>query len=376
MNAGFSPFAVALMGSILLSAPPGFAHHSEVVHYDLDTEIFHEDVTVLEWRFVNPHAQLIYEAPDRDGKPTQWIGNSDNITHLRRLGLTATSLEPGQVVTVRGHPRRDGRPEMEVIVIRRSDGWELSVDPNTGPELLSGAPTGPVGVAAAPTVEPTLRVARDFAGVWENVPGPVPPDLIEALVPDGAVFWIASGQGPEEARGETGVLSLTDKAQTFLDNWTPGYDECRPYSSWMTMTAPYLHGFSEERGQRIQIRHEYMDLERTIWLDGRGRGRPGLDRLPRTVEGYSVGHWEGDTLVVETTHMLAGAVTRNGIYHSENAVMTEWISREDQTLIILRVLEDPEHFEQPIASILLKSLSPYTEVTPYGECVPQQSEAR
>ena len=365
MKSTTSGISIALTGLLTLGAPVVFSHHSGMVHYDPESEIMHEDVTVLAWRFVNPHAQLIYEAPDADGRLTQWTAQTPNVNRMKRLGLTAKSFEPGEVVTVSGHPRRDGRPEMNVLAIARGDGSALEI---------TDASTGPVGIAAAPAVDHRFGDARDFAGVWVNVPGPVPAALIEALVPDDTVFWVAPGQGQEEVRGETRGLRLTEAAEAFMANWTPSYDECRPPSSWLAMTAPFLHEFSEQRGERLQIRHEYLDLERTIWLDA--RGHPRLDRVPKTLAGHSVGHWEGDTLVVETAHMLENQLTRNGVYHSEHAVLTEWVTREGQTLTMLRILQDPEYFERPVASILLKTLTASSEVPAYGACVMQQSEAR
>ena len=68
--------------------------------------------------------------------------------------------------------------------------------------------------------------------------------------------------------------------------------------------------------------------------------------------------------------------TRNGIYHSENAVMTERISRDGDIITWLRVLEDPDHFTQPVASILQYRRAPYPEVLPYGTCTLQQQDAR
>ena len=140
------------------------------------------------------------------------------------------------------------------------------------------------------------------------------------------------------------------------------------------MQSPYLQQFERVQGGRLHIRTEYLDIERTVWLDG--RDHPPLSQRPRSLQGYSVGHWEEDTLVVETRGMFTNLVTRNGIYHSENAVITESFSREGDVLTVLRILEDPEHFTQPLASILPFRLTPYEEVSPYGTCVPQQGDAQ
>jgi hypothetical protein len=48
---------------------------------------------------------------------------------------------------------------------------------------------------------------------------------------------------------------------------------------------------------------------RRIWMDGR---QPAAD-APSTPMGYSVGHWEGDALVVETTHLSPGWLDGSGL---------------------------------------------------------------
>jgi hypothetical protein len=68
--------------------------------------------------------------------------------------------------------------------------------------------------------------------------------------------------------------------------------------------------------------------------------------------GDSVGHWDGDTLVVETTNFNPGqsfrAAIRHQIYMSENTVVTERFTRvADAELRYDFTVEDPEVFTQP-----------------------------
>ncbi len=120
------------------------------------------------------------------------------------------------------------------------------------------------------------------------------------------------------------------------------------------------------------MRYEYMDQERTIWLDG--RDHPLTDIVPRSLQGHSVGYWDGSTLAVETTNTVANQITRNGIHHTEDAIIREWFSREGDILTIVRVLEDSGHLTRPIAEVMLKQFVAGDELIPYGECVPQSAE--
>jgi len=109
------------------------------------------------------------------------------------------------------------------------------------------------------------------------------------------------------------------------------------------MQAPFPMAIDEGR-DLIVFRMEYYDLVRVIYLDG--RDHPPADH-PHTKSGHSVGHWDGDTLVVDTTHIAAGTFMNNGFDHSENMHITERfrLSPDGNTLWSTQVYEDEETFE-------------------------------
>ena len=83
---------------------------------------------------------------------------------------------------------------------------------------------------------------------------------------------------------------------------------------------------------------------RRIYLDGIGH-TVGADP---SFSGDSVGHWEGDTLVVETNNLRAGTVDRNGIPYSDKLTAVERIRRVSPgRLEIETTLTDPEAFVVP-----------------------------
>ncbi|MES2606548.1 MAG: MBL fold metallo-hydrolase, partial [Pseudomonadota bacterium] len=85
-------------------------------------------------------------------------------------------------------------------------------------------------------------------------------------------------------------------------------------------------------------------LDRVVWMDG--REHPPATAL-HTFTGYSTGHWDGDTLVVETTHMKAGWLRRNGTPTSERAKMTEFYQRFDEYLMVTTIIDDPVYLSEP-----------------------------
>ena len=89
---------------------------------------------------------------------------------------------------------------------------------------------------------------------------------------------------------------------------------------------------------------------RDIWLDG--RPIPDVeDYLPR-FNGYSVGHWEGDTLVVTSTGFDDRQwLDQYGFPISEKAVLTErWDRPSPNRLRLVLTLDDPVTYTEPWTS--------------------------
>jgi glyoxylase-like metal-dependent hydrolase (beta-lactamase superfamily II) len=90
--------------------------------------------------------------------------------------------------------------------------------------------------------------------------------------------------------------------------------------------------------------HGSYGLARTVWMDGRPHPPP---NARHTYEGFSTGRWEGTRLVVDTTHLKAGFLRRNGIAHSDRARMTEYFIRHEDYLTIVTGVDDPMYLEEP-----------------------------
>jgi hypothetical protein len=100
------------------------------------------------------------------------------------------------------------------------------------------------------------------------------------------------------------------------------------------------------RPEQVWIIYERPDV-RYIYTDG--RPFPPKDELWPTFEGYSIGHWEGDTLVVETVSLRGGVpIDRTGAALSDSAHVVERIRKTDgNTLQSDITIEDPVAFTAP-----------------------------
>jgi hypothetical protein len=97
----------------------------------------------------------------------------------------------------------------------------------------------------------------------------------------------------------------------------------------------------------IAIKHYHSTFEqtRTIYMDGRPHPGP---NAPHTWMGFSTGRYDGDMLIVETTHLKKGWVRRNGVPMSDQAKMTEYMVRNGDMLTHIVVLVDPVYLTEPL----------------------------
>jgi len=79
--------------------------------------------TVTEFRFLNPHAVVEFEVKGDKEHVQKWQAEMTSPGHLK--GWTATSLEPGNVVTVTGYRAKSGAFYLWVTDLSSSNGVEL-----------------------------------------------------------------------------------------------------------------------------------------------------------------------------------------------------------------------------------------------------------
>lgn len=118
---------------------------------------------------------------------------------------------------------------------------------------------------------------------------------------------------------------------------------------------------------QVTILYESFHEVRRIHLDGRGYPRD----LPHRSMGYSLGHWDGSTLVVETEMLTAGFVDLNGQPLSENARVVERMSLDHggNTLRSELTLYDPENYNRPVTRFRSWTRTPETVILEY-DCDP------
>jgi hypothetical protein len=126
----------------------------------------------------------------------------------------------------------------------------------------------------------------------------------------------------------------------------------------------YLQPFPMEIVQtpaRVLMIFEFNHFIRQIWTDGRGHNTD----LGPTWFGDSIGHWEGDTLVVDTIGLNDKTwIDRAGHPHSDQLHVIERMRRPEQnTLQVALTMEDPKAYTKPWGGQVTFQLHPTWNIT-------------
>ncbi|HEU4625921.1 MAG TPA: MBL fold metallo-hydrolase [Steroidobacteraceae bacterium] len=110
------------------------------------------------------------------------------------------------------------------------------------------------------------------------------------------------------------------------------------------------------------IVYQWMNSHRVIWMDGRPHPS---EHAPHTWMGFSTGEWQGDTLVVHTTHLKEGWIRRNGVPRSDRGTLTEYWIRLGGYLTVLSAVEDPVYLTAPLVRSWNWVMDPGFQIAPY-----------
>jgi len=135
---------------------------------------------------------------------------------------------------------------------------------------------------------------------------------------------------------------------------------CQPLG---IILAPKLLPWKTVQTPALLVIIAEVDLPRQIFLDGRGHPK---DWNP-TWLGHSIGHWDGDTLVVDTTGFNDKTwFDGGGIPHTEKMHITERFHRADLGHLEIDVtIEDPDTFTKPWVIKRAAELAPNDEIQEY-----------
>lgn len=224
-----------------------------------------------------------------------------------------------------------------------------------------------------------IIVAGVLAGAaGYRTPGILAQDAAGDRVPNLAGMWDGGGRarpvnGVNQPWTKENFPDLNERGlayqKVFEEIIAPKYD-CQPASSPAIQYDPYMMQVVQWP-DRVLFRYEKDDQLRTVWLDGR---QP--SPMDFSVQGFSVGRYEGDALIVETTNFvfdITGFDDYNGIPSSSQKKVTERYWRDGNDLRITLTLEDPMFLRKP-ASYTSRWVpaAPGARLAPF-ECDPESA---
>ena len=113
----------ALAAMVLLAfAATVEAHHSFAMFDMSKTVSFKGKIKELQW--TNPHVWIELTVDEKDG-PVTYAFEGAAVAVLKRVGWTKDSVKAGDVVTVVGHPYKNGRPGGSIDHLVLADGRKL-----------------------------------------------------------------------------------------------------------------------------------------------------------------------------------------------------------------------------------------------------------
>jgi len=233
---------------------PAFAHHSQAM-FDTTKEIVVQG-TIARFDLKNPHMYLIVETKGPNGEKVLVEGEGLAITQARVDGLRFEALTPGTPVVMRANPNKDAGPgkQVRILDVTTQDG---EIHP----------------FYASNTRERTLTPAKSLEGHW---------------APNRAALGAAFGamaRFPITPEARATQQKLVADGLCFVE------------------PVPVLAVLDEMRSIEVGKDKVVLHFEnsgdhllRTVRMNGK---HPAGVKPSR--HGDSIGHWEGDTLVVDTT---------------------------------------------------------------------------
>lgn len=300
--------AASLAGSMFVAlAVPAVAHHSAAA-YNTQQEITVKG-TIQTYSFKNPHVYMTMQVRNPDGSTSVMEIEAGAASVLNPLGFTKDSVKVGDVVTITGNPARNS-PDKSMLGkdLRKSDGTYY-----------------PLNIASQSIYTAKSETATSIAGTWFS-----PRTEFNAFL-GGARNWAVTDKG-KAASAVNDPKATTQK-------------DCVPIGAPALMFYPVATTITVQ-SDRVVMKIDWMDSERTIYLDGR---KPASNQT--SLLGHSVGRWEGKTLVVETTNFKEHPMGLSmSLPSSTQKRLTERfaLSPDGKNLVYSGVVEDPVYLVRPV----------------------------
>jgi hypothetical protein len=258
--------------------------------------------------------------------------------------------------------------------------------------VTSAAAQTPGSQVASPQFRRTAEGKPDFSGIWQaNTTAywdlqthearpmvaqagvyPDVPVLAAPVVALGTVGWVPPGLGVVEGDEIPYQTWAAERKRENAANWLDRDPELRCYMPGVprAMYLPYPFQILQS-ANKVMMVFEFANAQRTIHLDP-------VEPYPGDAYmGYSVGHWEADTLVVDVSSFTPYTwFDRSGNFHSDALHVTErYTAISPDAMRYEATIEDPKVFTRPwkISLPLYRRLEPNAQIMEF-KCIEMVEE--
>jgi hypothetical protein len=145
----------------------------------------------------------------------------------------------------------------------------------------------------------------------------------------------------------------------------PGFLRCEPWGLARQLFARHQLEIRQRGNDRIELRYGEWDARRTVHVNGPARP---ANPAPSAM-GYSVGRWDGETLVIETSAIGANITSWQSEHSDKLRVVERYTRSKDQdTLLLTATIEDPATLQEPVVIKKIWRWAPGHQITPYVNC--------
>ncbi len=190
----------------------------------------------------------------------------------------------------------------------------------------------------------SIKTLPDWSGMWQPGKPPANAPVADQAGAQGSIFGFGTPLKPQYA-------AARDKRMLAVKGQGPDGLKGVPLSN-SGLCIP-----SGEPLVMIEVSHEYLFTpgrvtlmlengeSRKIWTDG--RGHPSDDDSNPSFSGHSIGHWEGDTLVVDTIQIFPDAEFYLGGHVTDQTHLIERFTRVGDKMRVRTTMIDPVLFTKP-----------------------------
>lgn len=292
----------------------GLAAHVQAHHgtglFDVDTDIEYVG-TLVEMELVNPHSYMFFSTTDAQGVERTMRCEMRAAMLIRRSGWTTEMFVPGSRVVIQGHPHRTDPNACYLESFTLGEQAEIDRDAQF---TLEGPDTSNRRMRLA-SGEP--NISGDWA-VEQAVLTAPPEGGRGAMIPKSMIADFAAGRitlADVRSANPSPRPQYTEAARAFADSFEMWSVEdnprlsCKPTSILFDWTFDWpvnqITQTTTPEGEKvIDIYYGLYNFNRRIHMD--------MDSHPENLQpgyaGHSIGHWEGDTLVVDTIGFEPGVL--------------------------------------------------------------------